>query len=38
MQRRLVVTDASEQPIRPVFKGQAVQEFREHLGTQLYRE
>jgi len=35
--RRIVVTDVSGQPIRPIFKGHAVQEVsQEHLKTQLY--
>jgi hypothetical protein len=34
-----LVTDVLEQPVMPIFKGQAVQrECQEHLGMQLYRE
>jgi len=29
------VTDVSGQPISPIFEGQAVQEYCEHLGMQL---
>ena len=38
-QRRLIFNDVSRLPIVPIFRGQAVQEeFRELLGTELYRE